>query len=101
MPELKHQLIGWQMVSGERSTFISPYVSIQERAQFEAQGGVFYPAYAGGVRYCPECGSVGPVPKDKRDCCPDGNRAVTVPPEVAEQARAGFQLALGKSRGKV
>lgn len=42
------------------------------------------------VRYCHECGSVGPVKKDARDCCPDGSHAVMVPAEVAQQARVGF-----------
>lgn len=42
------------------------------------------------VRYCPECGLIGPVNVNFRDCCPDGNMAVKVPPLVAEQARIGF-----------
>lgn len=42
------------------------------------------------VRYCRECGSIGEVPEGKRDCCPDGNHAVYLHPDIAEQARAGF-----------
>jgi len=42
------------------------------------------------VRYCYECGSVGPVPESAIDCCPDGSHAVQVPWEVAQQASIGF-----------
>lgn len=46
------------------------------------------------VRYCFECGCVGEVPKTAISCCPDNNRAFYVPAELAEQARAGFKLAI-------
>jgi hypothetical protein len=46
------------------------------------------------VRYCFECGHVGEVGKEHRDCCPDGSHAVYVPQEVAEQARIGFRAQL-------
>lgn len=46
------------------------------------------------VRYCYECGTIGPVPEGARDCCPDGSHAVLVPKQVAEQARTGFELKL-------
>lgn len=42
------------------------------------------------VRYCYECGSIGEVPAGARDCCPDGNHATRIHPEIAAQAHAGF-----------
>lgn len=48
----------------------------------------------GLVRYCPECGHVGAVSMEARDCCPDGSRARMVPLKAAEQARVGFILGL-------
>jgi hypothetical protein len=42
------------------------------------------------VRYCFECGSIGPVPAGAIDCCPDGAHAAQVPLGVAEQAQVGF-----------
>ena len=46
------------------------------------------------VRYCPGCGSVGPVESKYRDCCPDGNVAFDVPEEFAKQCHGTFSLAL-------
>lgn len=46
------------------------------------------------VRYCLECGCVGEVPKTALACCPDYSKAVYVPAELAEQARAGLKLAI-------
>lgn len=51
------------------------------------------------VRYCPECGHVGPVREGARDCCPDGNNAVMVTPKVAAQARAGFLAGINPDHG--
>lgn len=42
------------------------------------------------VRYCFECGHVGEVGPNHVSCCPDG-RSDYVRPEIAEQAKAGFQ----------
>jgi hypothetical protein len=42
------------------------------------------------TRYCPDCGSVGPVPATCRDCCPDGMHARMIPAKLAEQCRATF-----------
>lgn len=52
------------------------------------------------VRYCFECGHVGEVGKDNRDCCPDGSHACYVPQEVAEQARIGFRAQLDEVRDR-
>lgn len=52
------------------------------------------------VRYCFECGHVGEVGKEHRDCCPDGIHAVYVPQEVAEQARIGFRAQLVEIKDK-
>jgi hypothetical protein len=46
---------------------------------------------ANAVRYCPSCASVGEVGRGHRDCCPDGNTARMVRPDIAEQAAAGFR----------
>lgn len=44
----------------------------------------------GYVRYCYECGHIGEVSPNCRDCCPDGTHARYVPREIAEQAEIGF-----------
>jgi hypothetical protein len=41
------------------------------------------------VLYCPHCGHIGPIKKGWKRCCPDSKR-VTVPEDVAKQARAYF-----------
>lgn len=46
------------------------------------------------ARYCPGCGSVGPVGDEYRDCCPDGNQARMIPERLAEQCRDTFRLAI-------
>ena len=47
------------------------------------------------ARFCPGCGSVGEVPKDKfRDCCPDGARARKIPEELARQCHDLFRMAV-------
>jgi len=46
------------------------------------------------ARYCPGCGSVGPVGDEYRDCCPDGNQARMIPARLAEQCRDTFRLAI-------
>nr|WP_314359119.1 hypothetical protein [uncultured Achromobacter sp.] len=46
------------------------------------------------ARYCPGCGSVGPVGDEYRDCCPDGNEARMIPKRLAEQCRETFRLAI-------
>ncbi len=45
---------------------------------------------AGYVRYCRECSYIGEVPAGVRDCCPDGNHALYVHPDIADQAARGF-----------
>lgn len=45
-------------------------------------------------RFCPGCGSVGPVEDKYRDCCPDGNQARMIPARLAEQCRDLFRLAI-------
>lgn len=42
------------------------------------------------TRYCPECGSVGGNPAGPA-CCPDHAAAMMVSPEIAKQARRGFE----------
>ena len=49
------------------------------------------------IRYCSECGTIGNVPKDKRDCCPTAKPS-QVPLDVAVQAHAGFHAALALHR---
>ena len=46
------------------------------------------------VRYCPGCGSIGPVQAKFRDCCPDGSDARMVPAKFAEKCRDTFQIAI-------
>ncbi|MFY1883709.1 hypothetical protein ACOTCJ_20965 [Achromobacter xylosoxidans] len=46
------------------------------------------------VRYCPGCGSVGPVGDEYRDCCPDGGEARTIPAPLAEKCRDTFKIAV-------
>lgn len=46
------------------------------------------------ARFCPGCGSVGPVDAKYRDCCPDGSDARMVPLKFAEKCRGLFQLAI-------
>lgn len=46
------------------------------------------------ARFCPGCGSVGPVPEKYRDCCPDGDKARMIPEALARHCRDLFQLAL-------
>lgn len=46
------------------------------------------------VRYCPGCGSVGPVESEYRDCCPDGGEARMVPAPLAEKCRDTFKIAV-------
>lgn len=46
------------------------------------------------VRYCPGCGSIGPVEAKYRDCCPDGSDARMVPEKFAQQCRDTFKLAI-------
>lgn len=46
------------------------------------------------VRFCPGCGSVGPVPETYRDCCPDGKKARMIPASLAAHCHDLFQLAL-------
>ena len=45
------------------------------------------------ARYCPGCGSVGPVERDYHDCCPDGGEAHMVPAALAEKCRETFNIA--------
>lgn len=47
------------------------------------------------TRYCPGCGSIGPVPESFRDCCPDGNQARMIPEPLARKCRDTFKLAVG------
>jgi hypothetical protein len=46
------------------------------------------------TRFCPGCGSVGPVPDTYRDCCPDGSDARMIPERLAGKCRNLFLLAL-------
>jgi hypothetical protein len=50
------------------------------------------------VRYCRECGHIGEIPKRNRSCCPDGNHAVYIHPDLAEQARKGFMTMLQEAK---
>lgn len=47
------------------------------------------------VRYCPDCGHIGEVEPQHRDCCPDGSHARMIRPDIAQQARYGFYARLG------
>jgi hypothetical protein len=46
------------------------------------------------ARFCPGCGSVGPVDAKYRDCCPDGSKARMVPAKFAEDCHDLFKLAI-------
>lgn len=46
------------------------------------------------VRYCPGCGSVGPVEGEYRDCCPDGDEARMIPIALAKKCRDTFSVAV-------
>ncbi len=48
------------------------------------------------VRYCPGCGSIGPVEGKYRDCCPDGSDARMIPQGLAEKCRETFKIAIKK-----
>jgi hypothetical protein len=51
------------------------------------------------VRYCPSCGSIGPVEAKYRDCCPDGSDARMVPEKFAQKCRDTFHLAIDSIKG--
>lgn len=51
---------------------------------------ISYPVLEPLVRYCPDCGSIGPVPATARDCCPDGQHARMVPENFAKSCRETF-----------
>lgn len=46
------------------------------------------------VRYCPGCGSIGPVETQYRDCCPDGSEARLIPQPLAEKCRHTHRVAV-------
>ena len=46
------------------------------------------------VRFCPECGHVGPVASGYTNCCPDGINAREIPGKLAEQCRELFMRAV-------
>lgn len=46
------------------------------------------------VRYCPGCGSIGPVESKYHNCCPDGNEARAIPQKLAEKCRDTFLMAI-------
>ncbi len=46
------------------------------------------------TRFCPGCGSVGPVPDPYHDCCPDGGKARMIPEPLARHCHDLFHLAL-------
>jgi hypothetical protein len=46
------------------------------------------------VRYCPGCGSMGPVEAKYRDCCPDGDEARAIPTALPEKCSLTFKVAL-------
>lgn len=50
------------------------------------------------TRFCPGCGSVGPVGAEFRDCCPDGGHARTIPESLAHKCRDLFQLAIEQAK---
>ncbi len=43
------------------------------------------------VRYCPECNLIGEVPEGALNCCPCGDKAMKVSPEIAKLAYLGFR----------
>lgn len=50
------------------------------------------------IRYCPGCGSIGPVDYSKhRDCCPDGNEARMIPQALAQKCHDTFRIAVSGS----
>lgn len=48
------------------------------------------------VRYCPGCGSIGPVDNKYLDCCPDGSDARMIPQALAEKCQHTFRSAIKK-----
>ena len=46
------------------------------------------------VRYCPGCGSIGPIENKYRDCCPDGNESRMIPHGLAEKCQVTFRFAI-------
>lgn len=46
------------------------------------------------VRYCPGCGSIGPVSAGYANCCPDGNQARMIPRALAEKCHDIFMIAV-------
>lgn len=51
------------------------------------------------TRFCPGCGSLGPVDAKYRDCCPDGGRARMIPESLAQRCHDLFLLALEAVKG--
>lgn len=75
----------WVTNAGTRAR-IAEARDILCREEIENLAGAGY-----AVRYCPACGSIGPVPSGAVSCCPDGNEAVEIPHNVAVQAAEGFK----------
>lgn len=44
------------------------------------------------IRYCFECGCIGPMPGTSGRCCPDHAHAMEIPEPLARQAKAGFDV---------
>ena len=89
-----------QLVDAGRASMQFPGFTAADMATASAQGfrdGVASLSANAGeplVRYCPGCGSVGPVDGKYRDCCPDGGRARMIPEPLANQCRDTFQIAV-------
>lgn len=58
----------------------------------ECVAGFVYALVEPMTRYCPGCGSIGPVDARYRDCCPDGSQARVIPQSLAEKCRDTFRL---------
>lgn len=52
------------------------------------------------TRFCPCCGSIGPVPSEFKDCCPDGSHARDIPEQLAHRCHDLFQLAIEAARAQ-
>jgi hypothetical protein len=49
------------------------------------------------IRFCPDCGHLGDVPKTARDCCPDGQHARMVPSNFAMSCHATFMRCISRT----
>jgi hypothetical protein len=86
------------LVNAETAIALNPNVSREAAALVQRGRDDAQSSGEPMTRFCPGCGSVGDVPSQYRDCCPDGKRARMIPKNMADQCHDLFQLALDGAR---